>query len=662
MNQSPPRSPRLTAEIRILGGMCALWLVLVGSRTLWLNAVQATTLVPTFAYGVRLVAPQVVAIILSSVALVRTLPRVRWARPDEPAPTLRWPWVLVALPLAPILVVLALRDRAAQRPPPTPQTLEEAFHRLLLAPRKLALHFVGWSAAAAIVGVILLGTAAGWSRTEMVVALALELSIAIALGTVLVGWARTVLRPQVLSCPRPPNRFAQLRGFRLRMVVNAMLATVAIVGIPLTAAVLWTLHQPPRTAVDKASALAQTVSGLVTEGYEEELGALLVRHRGLSVRIGDRQFGPAYPIEGRQGPIDLDLDATPDIVAVGDDAHHVTVRIEPVPETSLRALLVGAMATFAFASTAIVLTVLALHRDLQQATALARTVSQGRVSPPSREARYTNAEVAALVGSVHRLVQRITDANVAKYVAIERAKEADRLKSQFLANMSHDLRSPLNSILGFSELLLSGIDGDLDAEQREMLDTIHQNGRDLLHQIDDILDTAKIEASRLDLHPEPTPTLPLIHRAIHNAKKRQRGRIDYDVDASAGLPPAIVDTYRTIQALENVLLFASERMDEGALHIRVRTTRNARGRIIVMRIRTPVRPATKAQLAGVLRGFHRIPGHRGLGLGLPLAGAILELQGGTLDIEEVGEGMVFSAEFRAPEFRRIRQTAELTRS
>ena len=57
--------------------------------------------------------------------------------------------------------------------------------------------------------------------------------------------------------------------------------------------------------------------------------------------------------------------------------------------------------------------------------------------------------------------------------SIEKAKEADRLKSQFLANMSHDLRSPLNSILGFSELLLSGIDGEVTEDQRDQLQLVH---------------------------------------------------------------------------------------------------------------------------------------------------------------------------------------------
>lgn len=292
------------------------------------------------------------------------------------------------------------------------------------------------------------------------------------------------------------------------------------------------------------------------------------------------------------------------------------------------------------------------HRDVVRASERLRSVIEGQPPQPAIEGTYATRELRALVGSVDRLVERIAEANIAKYVAIEKAKEVDRLKSQFLANMSHDLRSPLNSILGFSELLLSGIDGELLTEQRDMVATVLDNGRQLLQEIDDILDTAKIEASRLELHAEPTPPAALVNRAIAGARKRQRKQIEYTVDAAAGLPPAFCDPYRTVQAIENVLLFASERMDEGKIEIDLRLGKSERGRMVFVSVRTPIRPATAEQLARARRGFFRIPGHRGLGLALPLAGSILELEGGALGIEDLESGMVFSLQIAAPSARR----------
>jgi signal transduction histidine kinase len=285
-----------------------------------------------------------------------------------------------------------------------------------------------------------------------------------------------------------------------------------------------------------------------------------------------------------------------------------------------------------------------------------RTVVEGEKLRPALEGSFATLEIRELVASVDRLVERITEANVGKYVAIEKAREVDRLKSQFLANMSHDLRSPLNSILGFSELLLSGIDGELEPEQRTMIRAILESGRSLLQEIDDILDTAKIEASRLELHPEPTPPTALVNRAIQGARKRQPAHIHYDVDTAAGLPPAFCDPYRTVQAIENVLLFAGERMDRGTIQVKLRLGKTDRGRMIFVQVFTPVRPATAEQLGRARRGFFRIPGHRGLGLGLPLAGSILELGGGALGIEDLEEGMVFSLQLCAPDARRLRPT------
>ncbi len=288
----------------------------------------------------------------------------------------------------------------------------------------------------------------------------------------------------------------------------------------------------------------------------------------------------------------------------------------------------------------------------RRALAQVAAVADGRVPPPLPAHALATAEVRQLVHAVDRLVARITESNVEKYVAIEKSKEADRLKSQFLANMSHDLRSPLNSILGFSELLLSGIDGPLQGEQRELVETIHTSGRELLQEIDDILDAAKLDAGRLELHAEPTPPVTLVTRAVANAARRVPAAVEYTTDAAATLPPAFVDPYRTVQALENVLVFAATRVPRGTLTVRVQMSSSGRRRVIVVEIRTPVAPATAAQLTAARRGFHRIPGHRGLGLALPIAGAILELQGGALAIRESTRGMVFRIELRALELRR----------
>ena len=82
------------------------------------------------------------------------------------------------------------------------------------------------------------------------------------------------------------------------------------------------------------------------------------------------------------------------------------------------------------------------------------------------------------------------------------AEAANMAKSQFLANMSHELRTPLNAILGFSEMLHEGIAGTLLPQQQEYSGLIHESGRHLLNVINEILDLARVDAGKLELHEE----------------------------------------------------------------------------------------------------------------------------------------------------------------
>ncbi|MBW2647524.1 MAG: GAF domain-containing protein, partial [Deltaproteobacteria bacterium] len=80
-------------------------------------------------------------------------------------------------------------------------------------------------------------------------------------------------------------------------------------------------------------------------------------------------------------------------------------------------------------------------------------------------------------------------------------QEATRLKSRFLANMSHELRTPLNSIIGFTGIILQGITGELNNEQKKQLNMVYESAKHLLGLINDILDLSKIEAGKIEIHP-----------------------------------------------------------------------------------------------------------------------------------------------------------------
>src|SRR5690606_34325443 len=201
------------------------------------------------------------------------------------------------------------------------------------------------------------------------------------------------------------------------------------------------------------------------------MGRLLGEHPALTAWIADRQLG-ALDVDrpAAFGVFDEDGDGTVDVVVLGNAGVVVRAPLPPPRDPVPPTLIVGALAAFFSALAAVVVLARDVERDVTRATAQVVAVASGSVPSPLTESSFGTFELRTLVAAIDRLVERITDTNVANYVSIERAREADRLKSQFLANMSHDLRSPLISILGFSELLLTGIDGDLTAEQRAMVE------------------------------------------------------------------------------------------------------------------------------------------------------------------------------------------------
>ncbi|HWB82346.1 MAG TPA: histidine kinase dimerization/phospho-acceptor domain-containing protein [Nannocystaceae bacterium] len=645
---------RLRVELQLLGVLGLAWLLACVHAWVWLRATaDESAPIDGMLIG-RLAVPQFVALAIVAMRTLVELPAARWDRTGSFA-TNRFPWAFAAIGwvLAPIAIVMVARDRTARAQRWSDDAVQAAHARLLRLPSATALRMLAWAAVAFAVDVMVL---AAEREVAGVGALATVWIGAVGpCAVILLGAFRAVLRPEVLTVPiaAPPRRVFDL-GMRLQLqlIVAGVGATAALAS----SAVSWSAAEHQHRAVERAAALADRVAELVRRGADEQLERMLARATDITVDDGRRRLGRARPItfEG-DGPIDEDNDGRADLFVLREGTLAVVV---PMPSTApldtTPMIVVGALAAVVLIAASLALARDA-HRDVLRATAQVTAVADGRAPPPLGMHSLATRELRRLVRSVDRLVARTTESNVEKYVAIEKAKEADRLKSQFLANMSHDLRSPLNSVLGFSELLLSGIDGPLVAEQREIVETIHVSGRELLQQIDDILDTAKIDAGRLELHPEPNPVATLVTRAVQNAQRRAPAFVSYGVDAEAGLPPAFVDPYRTVQALENVLVFAAVKLEStgsSEITVRMRLAMSGRRRVIAVEVRTPVAPASAAQLAEARRGFHRIPGHRGLGLQLPIAGSILELQGGSLSIRESRNGMVFRIELRSLELRR----------
>ena len=644
---------RLNVELRVAALVGLLWPIAVLHAVVWVAvglAPDELARIPTL----RLLLPQ----LLSGLALLGLLytrfPAARWSRSESlnrlPSPAFI---MVVGVLASPLYVILTVRDRVHRARRPDPDEVEVAFRQLLRLPLGVGTAFVAWLGVAFVADIIILADALDWPTGRSVATALMAVAIATPYSAIVASRTRAMLRPEYLSAPRPrPDLVAVHGDVRVNLGLPTSGAILGAVLVPLVGSWLWLATSVRAETESAADALAGEIIAASESDDPKRIEAALVLHP--EARLVDRRTATAAvnaTLPEGDGPFDADGDGRIDALARSSPAITVVVPLTDTPLSplalalALASALAAGLATVWSASAAV-------RRDVLRATEQVHEVARGRPAPKLSEGDFLVLELRKLLKSVDRLVSRITETNVARYVAIEKAQEADRLKSQFLANMSHDLRSPLNSILGFSELLLTGIEGELIEEQRGMVRTIHDSGRELLQQIDDILDTAKIEAGRMELHPEPTPVATLISRAIQAARKRVGDKIEFETKIAVAPPPAFVDPYRTVQALENVLVFAAEKLEEGCITVEVLVEKSEAGRMMKFVVHTPVSPATAEQLRVILRGFVRIPGHAGLGLGLPIAGSILELQGGSLGIEDQGAGSVFTVRMPAPETRR----------
>ncbi len=227
----------------------------------------------------------------------------------------------------------------------------------------------------------------------------------------------------------------------------------------------------------------------------------------------------------------------------------------------------------------------------------------------------------------------------------ERLKEVDRLKSEFLANMSHELRTPLNSIIGYAELILMGINGELDGETQADVQAIYDNGQQLLALINDVLDLAKIEAGRMRLEIEDVLVGPLLDEIrTSNAGLLLKKPIEMSIEVESGLPAIRCDRLRVQQILNNLVSNAVKFTEEG--HVWLRAFRD--DGMIAIEVQDTGIGISDEDLGTIFEKFRQADGSftrraRGTGLGLAITHHLVKLHQGRIDVRsQPGAGTTFT--------------------
>jgi signal transduction histidine kinase len=256
------------------------------------------------------------------------------------------------------------------------------------------------------------------------------------------------------------------------------------------------------------------------------------------------------------------------------------------------------------------------------------------------------ADMAARKVSQYAMELRNKNEQLAR--ALEAARLATEAKSRFLAGVSHELRTPLNGIIGFSELMYDAKLGPVSEDHKDVLSDILTSARHLLQLINDILDLSKVEAGRMEFHPEPTRIDTLVYEVrdvVRPLAEKKRLRLAITVPSDL---TAVVDPARFKQVLYNYLSNAVKfTPDSGRVEVRITREEDSSFRLEVEDTGVGISPD---EIAKLFQEFQQLPNSRkaeqGTGLGLALTRHIVEAQGGSVSVRSVkGSGSVFAAVF-----------------
>ncbi len=275
--------------------------------------------------------------------------------------------------------------------------------------------------------------------------------------------------------------------------------------------------------------------------------------------------------------------------------------------------------------------------------------SSGRriwISENARAVRDWRGELICYEGTVEDVTEKF-EADRALRAALRQAETANKVKAAFLAAMSHELKTPLNAVLGFSEIIRDEMLGPVGQPvYRDYAGDIHKSGARLLSVINDILDVTRLESGSLVIEDRPEDPQDIVVQAIKLARKATGDERDIACHLPPEVPTLLVDPRRMAQALGNILANALKFTPTNG-EVSLRMSLSAEGGFTFAIEDTGIGMAEET-IAAAMEPFRQLDASlarkfEGAGLGLSIARSLIELHGGALQIaSKVGTGTCVS--------------------
>jgi signal transduction histidine kinase len=420
-------------------------------------------------------------------------------------------------------------------------------------------------------------------------------------------------------------------------ILYAVVVPVAIVGVGgvlASYAHLRALTEQGRTAT--AMALARGVIGSgEANAVGKEAAVKVAKKNGYNITLHDDELDPS---------VERSADDVTHTIPVARGSASVSFRSN-LPLSRTFPLAAVAACFVLLASAAAVFVARLVSSDLAGAADRLRTLGTERVlagEEASISARF--GVVAELEQAALALAGRFRIFAAAQERAIESKEAARRMRGLLFASVSHDLKTPLNAIVGFADALDREA---LTTAQRESLDLISTRGRELVALIETILDAARVEAGQLALVKKRTSVAGLVYLANQRARELVGVTGELRIEMAEGLPAATVDATHVSRALAVVIAHAlragSAKAAGSGTNVVLRASVAAGGKQVRIEIDYGEAPIDAAELR-VLFSQQQTSRAKGLTLGLSLARSVFEMHGGTIEVTgATGESTVVHA-------------------